>query len=308
MSGLLQWTRAEGARVGMSMKKTKNIIVRRQYAPPQEREEKHLVHMNDRHELYMLLQGKVTFSIEGRLYHVEPYDLLIISNQEIHCVMVDGNYAYERIYIYFRPEYLQQFNTKKYNLLRLFEHIGQLADGNRIDHSIVKKYGLDRDFLQMHEYYAAKQPESPIQLTSLLLKILLDVNRAYDENRQAEAGEDDSLKHNDKIDDIIRYISEHLAEKITLEDLTKNFYLSKYYLCHEFKRVTGFTVFDYIRYKRILNAKMRFQNGQPINEVWRELGYEDYSNFYRTFKKITEMSPKEYIDSLGERKNDTDRE
>ena len=158
----------------------------------------------------------------------------------------------------------------------------------------------------MLEYYSASLPEKEVLLTSLLLRMLLDVNRVYDESRQREMEEEDSLTHSEKIDDIVRYISEHLEEKITLYDLTKRFYLSKYYLCHEFKKVTGFTVFDYIRYKRILSAKTKFQNGQPINEVWRDLGYEDYSNFYRTFKKITGMSPKEYISSVAERKKEAE--
>ncbi len=288
--------------------KSKNIVVRRQYTPPQERDEKHLVHMNDRHELYLMLQGDATFSIEGKVYHVEPYDMLLISNQDIHCVMVNGDQAYERICIYFKSEYFQQFCTKKYNLLRLFERERRLEDGHRIDHENVKKYGLDKYFQEMLEYYTANLPESSILLTSMLLKLLLEVNRVYDESRQLEAEEEGSLAHSEKIDDIVRYISEHLEEKLSLDDLTKKFYLSKYYLCHEFKKVTGFTVFDYIRYKRILSAKTKFQNGQPINEVWRELGYEDYSNFYRTFKKITGMSPKEYIVSVGERKNETDRD
>lgn len=281
------------------MSKSKNIVVRRQYTPLQEKQEKHLVHMNDRHELYMMLQGDATFSIEGKLYHVEPYDMLLISNQDIHCVMVNGEQAYERVCIYFRPEYFQQFSTKRYNLLRLFERERRLEDGHRIDHESVKKYGLDKYFEQIQEYYTSNLPEKEILLTSLFLQMLLDVNRVYDESRQLEMKDECKMTHSEKIDDIVRYISEHLEEKITLDDLTKKFYLSKYYLCHEFKKATGFTVFDYIRYKRILSAKTKFQNGQPINEVWRELGYEDYSNFYRTFKKITGMSPKEYIGSVG---------
>ena len=111
--------------------------------------------------------------------------------------------------------------------------------------------------------------------------------------------EKEQPNQNDKINDIIRYISDNLTTKITLDDLTQKFFLSKYYLCHEFKRNTGFTVFDYIRYKRVLDAKMRLQNGQPISEVWCELGYVDYSNFYRTFKKTVGMSPKEYLEKLG---------
>ncbi len=290
------------------MKKSKNIVVRKSFTPPQEGEQKHHLHMNDNHELYMLLQGDVTFSIEGRLYHLEPYDVLLISNQEIQCVMVNSEMAYERICIFFKPEYFQQFSTKEYDLLRAFNNNGRVEKGNKIGYENVRKYGLDQCFVEMYEQYMAKLPERSIQLTSMLLHMLLDINKAYEESRLIEGMEDKSSGHSDKIDDIIRYISENLSEKITLDDLTRRFYLSKYYLCHEFKRITGFTVFDYIRYKRILSAKTKMQDGQMINEVWRELGYEDYSNFYRTFKKITGMSPKEYMENVKKRKEDNEKE
>ncbi len=278
-------------------RKNSNIVVRKNYSVVNEAHN-HMVHMNDKHEIYIMLQGDATFSIDGRLYHLEPYDMLLISNQEIHCVMVNSEFVYERIYIYFQPEYLRQFNTKDYNLLALFDHRDENG-GNKIDHEVVRKYGLEKDFDQMLQYSKSLEPDSNIRMTSLLLKMLADIKLAYEENRLLGKAEKEQPNQNDKINDIIRYISDNLTTKITLDDLTQKFFLSKYYLCHEFKRNTGFTVFDYIRYKRVLDAKMRLQNGQPISEVWCELGYVDYSNFYRTFKKTVGMSPKEYLEKLG---------
>lgn len=277
-------------------RKNSNIVVRKHCAA-EKQTNNHMVHMNDNHEIYIILKGDVTFSIDGRLYHLEPYDMLLISNQEIHCVIVNSECDYERIYIYFQPEYLRQFNTKDYNLLALFDHRDENG-GNKIDHEVVRKYGLEKDFDQMLQYSKSLAPDSNVRMTSLLLKMLADINLAYEENRLLGKTEKEQPNQNDKINDIIRYISDNLTTKITLDDLTQKFFLSKYYLCHEFKRNTGFTVFDYIRYKRVLDAKMRLQNGQPISEVWCELGYVDYSNFYRTFKKTVGMSPKEYLEKL----------
>ncbi len=286
------------------MKKERNILVKRSYTPPQENRDEHYLHMNDTHELYMLLDGDVSFNIDGRNYHMEPYDVLLISNQEIHCVMVDHTRAYERVRIYFWPDCLRQYCTKNYNLLRFFNGEGNVKGSNKIGHEIIQKYGLDKDFLRMNEFYEARLPERDVQLMCLLLKMLLNLNRAYEENSMADNPEGKNYEQNEKVEDIIRYISENLSKRLTLDDLTKKFYLSKYYLCREFKRVTGFTVFDYIRYKRVLTAKTKLQNGQPINEVWRELGYVDYSNFYRIFKKISGMSPREYVDNEKKRQED----
>lgn len=277
-------------------KKTDNITVYRRFSEKNQKHE-HLVHMNDNYELYMLLQGEASISIDGQMHTVKPYDVLMITNKEIHRVFVNSQYNYERMYIYFNADYFRQFGNKECNLLSVFDHrIGGV--GNKIPGEIVKKYNIDEDFLQMHKLSRSDMPERKVLMTSIFLKMLVAVRQAHGECEISMSDKEDNPNYNEKINDVIRYISENLNDKISLDELANQFYLSKYYLCHEFKRTTGFSVFDYIRYKKMLDAKMRLQTGQPINEVWCELGYEDYSNFYRNFKKATGISPKEYVAKL----------
>lgn len=277
-------------------KKTENITIRRRYTEKEARQN-HVVHMNDNYELYMLLKGESTISIDGQMYPLKPYDVLMISNKEIHRVFVNSRYDYERIYIYFNADYFRQFGGREYNLLSMYDRRPG-GTGNKINNEIVKKYKIDEDFRYLHELYQSELPEKKVLMTSMFLKMLVSVKQAYEENEIVTAGEENNPNHNEKINDIIRYISENLNEKISLDELASRFYLSKYYLCHEFKRATGFAVFDYIRYKKMLSAKMRLQTGQSISDVWCELGYEDYSNFYRNFKKATGISPKEYVEKI----------
>lgn len=280
-------------------KRVGNIIVRKPFSEKNVKHN-HYIHMNENYQLYMLLKGDVTFSIDGYLYPLKQYDMLIINNKSIHRVLVNEEKEYERLYIYLNADYFRQFCTREYDFLSIFDRTMEKAFSNKIDQDIVRKYKLDESFRLMYEYYISQQPESRVQMFSLLLHILVETNRAYEECRLLERNDaGGSTGHDEKINDIIRYISENLTTKITLDELTRQFYMSKYYLCREFKRTTGFTVFDYIRYKRMLNAKMLIRNGHPISEVWCELGYEDYSNFYRTFKKTTGMSPKQYLEKVG---------
>ncbi len=277
-------------------KKTENITVYRRYNEKHEKHN-HMVHMNDNYELYMLLEGEASISIDGQMYPVKPYDVLMITNKEIHKVFVNEDYNYERIYTYFNADYFRQFNNKECNLLSAFDHrVGGV--GNKIPREIVKKYQIDEDLLNIHRLSNSDLPERKVLMTATFLKMLVSVRQAHSECEVSTDGNEDNLNYNEKINDVIRYISENLNDKITLDELANQFYLSKYYLCHEFKRTTGFSVFDYIRYKKMLDAKMRLQTGQSINEVWCELGYEDYSNFYRNFKKATGISPKEYVAKL----------
>lgn len=62
---------------------------------------------------------------------------------------------------------------------------------------------------------------------------------------------------------------------------------------------TGFSVIEYITYKRILKAEELLLSGLSILDAANEVGFGDYSNFYKAFKKITGTSPKKYLNQLN---------
>lgn len=256
----------------------------------------HLIHTNGEYEVYLLLQGDVTFNIDGKRYPLEINDILLINNSEVHNVEVGPNRPYERIYIYFDDRYFQGFSDKDYDLLYAFRRDAKTGSrNNRIGHQIVYKYELDKKIEKIYEVYNSDAPGAKVLLTSMMLDLLVNINFAYQEYILEDAAEGEKISQNEKIDDVIRYITNNLGAKFTLEDLSKRFFISKYYLCHEFQRVTGMSCLEYIRYKKILEARQQLKNGQSINDVWLNLGFVDYSNFYRTFKKVSGMSPKEFV-------------
>lgn len=98
-----------------------------------------------------------------------------------------------------------------------------------------------------------------------------------------------------KINDIKDYIDSHLNDKLTLDNLSRQFYISKFYLSREFKRVTGSTINDYTTNKRINRAKhlLRFSDLR-IEEISQACGVEDSSYFNRVFKSAEGMTAREY--------------
>lgn len=269
-----------------------SIIVRKIYTPPHTKVE-HRIHTNDGHELYLLLQGDVSFSIDGSIYKVEPMDMLLISNKEIHRTIVNPEFPHERIYIYFDPDVVSQLTGSEYELLDMFEK-RELGFGNKIERDIVKQNELYSSFMELYQWYRSKEPERYVMMISVLLKLLVKINKIC-ENSRREAGElGPDIGYNEKIYKVIRYISMNLDRKISLDELEENFYINKYHLCHLFKEITGFSVMEYANYKKILAAREKLKKGKPISEVWVNLGFEDYSSFYRTFKKVSGISPKEY--------------
>ncbi|MDF2611974.1 MAG: rhaS 9 [Lachnospiraceae bacterium] len=102
----------------------------------------------------------------------------------------------------------------------------------------------------------------------------------------------DSVIGNAKLLPILDYINEHLAEEISIDQLSAQFYLSRYYLMHFFKEETGYTIGNYITEKRLLLAKNLVQNGSSITDACYQSGFKNYSTFSRAFKKAFHTVPK----------------
>lgn len=88
---------------------------------------------------------------------------------------------------------------------------------------------------------------------TLCQQLLIAVNRDLLADRTAQE-ETDSYRVDPKMEEVLRYILDHLGEELTVESLSKRFFISRYYLMHRFKAVTGYTVHQYISQKRLLRA------------------------------------------------------
>lgn len=109
------------------------------------------------------------------------------------------------------------------------------------------------------------------------------------------------------LDDLFAYIHHHITEEITLEDLEKAFYVSKYHICREFKKQTGQTVHSYITKNRLRMCKKYILEGLPITEVYKRVGFGGYNHFFQAFKKEFGMTPKAYYKFHTEERRQEER-
>ncbi len=248
------------------------------------------IHIHDRYEIYYFLSGDVTYSIEGQGYSLKKHDLLVINTGELHRPIFNSSRPYERITIHFRPEYVSSFQQKDYNLLYCFER-RKLGHHNRIDGSDIIDHHIDHYFHKMKKYSEDRVCESDLMIKTYFLQLLVSLNQIFAESRTAQ---ENTMAYDEKIVVILDYINTHLHHRITLDSLEEKFYVNKYYLCHLFKQNTGVTVGEYIAYKRILKAKELLISGTPVLETCHSAGFADYSNFYKTFRRLEGISPKKY--------------
>ncbi len=97
-----------------------------------------------------------------------------------------------------------------------------------------------------------------------------------------------------KVNDIISYLSGHLRENLNITDLASHFYMNPDYLARLFKRHMHIPLGHYITLQRVHLAETLLREGKTVTEVQEYLGFSSYAHFFRTFSKITGISPSRY--------------
>ena len=123
------------------------------------------------------------------------------------------------------------------------------------------------------------------------IELITSITKIYVDNKDLSSSQ---YKYNNQIQEIIRYINDNISENMSIEHLSEHFFLSESYICRIFKLSTGTTINKYITARRISMAKSMLSNGMSINDVCSNCGFNDYSNFLKSFKKAVGVSPKKY--------------
>jgi AraC-like DNA-binding protein len=92
-----------------------------------------------------------------------------------------------------------------------------------------------------------------------------------------------------------RYIRENLTERLTLTEISRHSGMSPHHFCRVFRNATGVNLIDYINRSRVECAKQLLSKQYArVSEVAFEIGYQSLSQFNRSFRNVTGLSPTEF--------------
>ncbi|MEY8445689.1 response regulator transcription factor [Enterococcus ratti] len=108
------------------------------------------------------------------------------------------------------------------------------------------------------------------------------------------------VRYSKNVERVIEILHEHYTEPLTLKEVSESLHLNVMYLGQLFKKETKKSFSVYLNHLRIDQAKwLLLHSNRNINEISREIGYNNTTYFSKLFKKIVGKSPKEYRESNG---------
>lgn len=244
-------------------------------------------HSHDHIEMDFILSGSGTYLIDGNYYEVEEGDLILLNPGCKHQSLVTSpEHPATEFFVGFCDV---QFRGYEKNVI-------PMPSGNCILHTKGElRQKLFKICTSMSLENVTYQEGRYFMLQSYLMQMLLIIIREQfkPEKNTCQGCSFDSTNKKYVVEQIINYFEDHYAEKISLDRIAENMYLSPFYISKIFKSETGDTPIRHLINIRLEKAKELLENGWQgsIQEVASSVGYDDVYHFSKLFKKKYGVSP-----------------
>lgn len=226
-------------------------------------------HMHDNFELIYFVKGDVDFTVEQNTRHLEPGDFILIAPGKYHHAYVNASTGCDR-YVF------------RFPVAKAFKPLCDSLTKREPFFTNCQKIGLITQFFD--DYYDKYEGYVlGCLFQSELLKILALLCHSAENTPQIGLA---------MIDEAIKYINLHLQEPLYLDDIANHCKVSKLALSIEFKDKVGITIMHYVAAKRAIATNEAIANGMKKGDAAKKFGYNDYSTFYRGYKKLQSINNK----------------
>lgn len=245
----------------------------------------------DYYFIFLLYTSGVNLLIDDKLYETQEGDIVISNSMEYYKVIAPNEDEYKSTVLIFNPAYVKDAETNQTELTDCF----QIRAGNFLH---LRSLSHDQ-IVEVNRYVREiERGRNPIQfgdqvlMRVALIELLLLIRAIYQE--PGEMRRNSGSASHQKIHPILEYINDNLDQKLSLDQIAQQFFMSKYYLCRIFKATTGRTVNEYISFRRVLKARSLLREGTSLTQACEAVHMENTSHFIATFKKNVGITPKQY--------------
>ncbi|MGI6112269.1 MAG: AraC family transcriptional regulator [Bilifractor sp.] len=228
-----------------------------------------------------------TLSGEGELhlydqdYRLTPHTAAWINCMEHHRYACAPHQAWEFLWLHFHGPsalgYYQEFMKSDFRIL------------DNLDHSM-----MEQTMRKILSFTQTRTLQAEISVSGLIMQLMTEMLLANSRHDMGFGMMPDFIRK------ALKIIETRYVEDLSLDDLSAELGVNKYYFAHEFRTYTGTPPREYIITERINHAKemLKFTD-MSVDEIAGRCGFHQTSHFINLFKKHERETPLKYRNKWG---------
>ncbi len=241
-------------------------------------------HFHDGFEVLVCLNEGGSMFVEKRLYPLRAGTMIILGDSVMHRCIVE-NPSYERYVLHFTYETLEKISSPQSKFITIF------SESNKCVYLNTEQLIKIRSLFDSCIHSKSGAFGADVERVVSFLQLLLFICRCLKDDSTVRI---EQSKEFSRIVPVINYIHSHLAELLTLDQLSNEFFISKAHLCRIFKEATGFSIAAYVRNCRIIRACTLLRNGVSVQDAGERVGFNNNAHFICAFKQEIGIPPGKY--------------
>ena len=246
------------------------------------------LHHHDFNEILYIKKGTFKFKVDDKIYKLEPGDLVIVTPSTLHVLEQTPNMDCEKIVINVTDDYITQFNTKNTNLRLVLDRVNETKNycirfRNQVKHK------LEKYLNNLIESQFSKKYGEDLFFKIKFVQLMILINANYEQVQEIKIDTEHSI-----ISKAVEFINNNISKSFNIDDIANYLNVSPSTISHTFKSQTGVSLYKFITKKRMILAKTLIKQRLTFNEVYLQCGFNDYTSFFRAFKKEFNTTPKDF--------------
>ena len=249
------------------------------------------IHTHDFAELVYTFAGKGVHIVDGRSFPVSRGSFLFINYGSEHSFKSSDGLDFVNILI--KPEFIngELKNAENAFALLALDDFKEFESVINKDNCCVEFWGEEQKKIETLISIIEEEQQKQLSGRNLILRSALNLLLTSVFRKMSLP-----MKYNFAVNsDLLFYLKNNCSKNLRLSDIAEKAGYNPAYFSRIFKEFSGKTFREYLKNARIEKAcELLDKNDANISDIISEVGYSDKTKFYKHFKEIVGVSPKDY--------------